>query len=89
MSSPSLQAIGLRGSLLKAIERKARREGRTAREYVRLLIERDLLAEKTFDEILKPVRDDFRKSGVTEDQLDGIVKRARRAAAGNARRTRK
>ena len=40
-----------------------------------MLIERDLLADGTFDEILKPVRDDFRKSGINEAELDAIVER--------------
>lgn len=37
------------------------------------LIEQDLLAEKSFDELLHPIRRDFQKSGVTEAKLDAIV----------------
>ena len=79
MSSLSLQDLGLKGGLLKAIEKKARHAGKTLPEYVRWIIERDMLADQSFDQILKPVRADFRKSGVTEDQLDEIVERARNA----------
>ena len=48
-------------------------------EKMRSLIERDLLADKPFDQIVAPIREDFRKAGVTEAQLDQIVDRARKA----------
>ena len=89
MSSLSPGDIGLGRSLLRAVEQKARRQGKTPPEYVRLLIERDLLADRTFDEILKPVRDDFRKSGISEEQLDQIVERARNAARRKTRGARR
>jgi hypothetical protein len=79
MSTLSFREFGLPPALLKAVKKRARSAGTTAREYVRLLIERDLLAEKSFDEILRPIRADFRKSGITEGQLDEIVERARRS----------
>jgi hypothetical protein len=69
--------LGLRLADQKAVVRKAARAGKTVPQYVRELIEQDLLAEKTFDDILRPVRADVRKSGVTQNQLDAIVKRAR------------
>jgi len=58
-------------------------------DYVKRLIERDMLADRTFDEILMPVRADFRKSGITEDQLDKIVDRARKATRPKAWRARR
>lgn len=88
MSTASPPRIEIGRSLLRAVERKARHEGQTAQEYVRLLIERDLLADKTFDEILKPVREDFRRSGVTPEQLDEIVERARSTARRKRRKPR-
>ncbi|HWE95578.1 MAG TPA: hypothetical protein VG269_16555 [Tepidisphaeraceae bacterium] len=86
MTSLLLQDIGLKPAHLKAIQKKARDAGTTAPEYVRSLIERELLSDKSFDEILRPVRDDFKKAGVTEAQLDGIVERARHAAQPRPRR---
>jgi hypothetical protein len=70
--------IGLPPTQLKALARKAKRAGKTPAEYLRLLVEQDLLAGKSFDEILRPIRQDFQKSGVTETQLEAIVRRARR-----------
>jgi len=77
MSSLTLKDLGLPASKLRAVARKAKRAGQTAAEYVRFVIERDLLADKTFDEILRPVRREFHKSGVTPEQLDAIIDRAR------------
>lgn len=84
MSTLSLQGIGLRPTQLKAIEKKAKFAGKSAAEYVRLLIERDLLADLPFDEILRPIREDFRQSGITESQLDEIVRRARHQSRSRA-----
>ena len=77
MSTTPLAAIGLAPAQLRAVEKKARRAGTTAPEYVRALIERDLMADRSFDEILRPVRADFERSGITEAQLDKTVRRAR------------
>jgi hypothetical protein len=87
MSSLTLKDIGLPASKLQAVTRKAKRAGRTAAEYVRFVIERDLLADRTFDEILRPVRREFRKSGVTPEQLDAIIDRARADTRPKRRRT--
>jgi hypothetical protein len=86
MTSLLLQDIGLKPAHLKAIKKKARAAGTTAPEYVRSLIERELLSDKSFDDILRPVREDFRKAAVTETQLDGIVERARDATRKHPRR---
>ena len=88
MTLLSFQTIGLRPGQWRAIEKKARHIGKTAPEYVRSLIERDLLAEKPFDEILRPIREDFRRAAVTPNQLDQIVRRARRASHTRMRRAR-
>ena len=80
MTTLAFRQFGLRPAQLKQLDRKAKSEGKSAVEYVRALIERDLLADKSFDEILKPIREGFRKSGVTQDELDELVNEARQAA---------
>lgn len=75
--------------MLKAVAKKAKHHGKTLPEYVRYVLERDVLADKSFDEILKPVRADFRKSGITENELDEIVERARNAAFRKSSRSRR
>jgi len=82
----ALRALGLTQGSIRALEKKARRHGRTAPQYVRDLIDGDLLAEKSFDEILAPVREGFRKSGMTEAELDALVQRARKSVRRGSRR---
>jgi hypothetical protein len=82
----TLQDIGLKPATLKAVQKKAKEVGKTPREYVRFLIESGLLAEKTFDEILKPVREGFKRSGITEDELDTLVTRARKDIYAQSKR---
>jgi len=44
------------------------------------------LSEKSFDEILKPFRDEVEASEMSDDELDGLFRRVRREAS-NARRS--
>lgn len=89
MMTIGMHDIQLKASQFKALEKKAREEGVTPPEYIRLMIERDLLAERTFDEILRPIREDVRRKGITEEQIDAIVDRARRAPSRKAGRSRR
>jgi hypothetical protein len=86
MTSLSLQDIGLRPGQIKAVEKRARREGKSPSEYLRSLVERDLLMGGSFDDVLRPIRAGFKKSGVTEEELDALVKRARKDARTRHRR---
>jgi hypothetical protein len=73
----------------RRLKSEAVRLGVREADYVKRRIERDMLADRTFDEILMPVRADFRKSGVTEEQLDEIVDRARKTTRPKGRRARR
>lgn len=62
---------------------KAQRLGLTPERYVKHLVEEYLsldreARETTFDELMAPTREEFRRSGVTEAQLDKLVDRARK-----------
>jgi hypothetical protein len=89
MSSLSIQDLGLGPAQLRALDSKAKRQGKTRQAYVRSLVERDLLADKPFDEIVKPIREDFRRAGVTDAELDQIVDRARKATSTRRRGARR
>ena len=77
MTCLSLQDIGLRPGQIRAVEKRARQEGKSPSEYLRSLVERDLLIQSSFDDVLRPIRAGFKKSGVTEEELEALVKRAR------------
>ena len=52
-----------------ALEQRARERGcRDVTTYVERLITTDLLAAKSFDEILAPIRRTFHASGMSEDE---------------------
>ncbi len=79
MTMATFRQLGLRPAQVKALDQKAKQQGKTRTQFLRWIIERELAAQ-SFDEILKPVRDDFRKSGITESELDELVDRARSSA---------
>jgi hypothetical protein len=85
----SIHDLGLKPGQLRALNAKARHNGQTAPEYVKHLVERDLLASKSFDEILKPVREGFQRSGMTSEELDGLVTKSRRAIHAKRNRGRR
>jgi hypothetical protein len=81
----SLEAIQLRPALRRAVERKVKRAGVTADEYIRSLVERDLRTGDSFDDVLRPIRQGFGKAGVTPAELDALVAAARRDVAAATR----
>jgi len=61
-----------------ALEQRARERGcDDVNKYVERLIATDLLAAKSFDEILAPIRRTFQESGMSEDDLDALFEEAR------------
>jgi hypothetical protein len=67
----------------KAAAAKARALGTTPETFIESLID---AATLSFDEILAPVRKSFARSGVTEDELDEVVTKARKAIHARSRR---
>jgi hypothetical protein len=47
-------------------------------DFVENIIEKELDKSKTLDEIFAPVRKEFEKQGMTEDELDELIYQARR-----------
>jgi hypothetical protein len=61
-----------------ALEQRARARGCSdVGKYVEQLISADLLAAKSFDEILAPIRKTFQQSGISEDDAEALFKEAR------------
>jgi hypothetical protein len=77
-SLQDIEDVELSPKTFRAVRSKAKRAGKTPGEYVKFLIERDMLADRTFDEILRPFRKDVKASGLTPAKLDEIVDRARK-----------
>lgn len=61
-----------------ALEQRARERGcNDVNKYVERLITTDLLAAKSFDEILAPIRKTFQESEMSEDELEALFEAAR------------
>ena len=61
-----------------ALEQRARERGCSdVTMYIERLITTDLLAAKSFDEILAPIRKTFQTSGMSEDEIEAFFAEAR------------
>jgi hypothetical protein len=74
----SIEISGLPQGTKVAIEQLSRSKGKSAEEYLRTLIEAEILSEQSFTQILAPIRQSFRESGMTEGQLDALFEDARK-----------
>ena len=62
--------LDLKPEVERALRSKADASGFPVSDYVNELIRKDVSGEPTLDERLAPVRDQFEKSGMTEEELD-------------------
>jgi hypothetical protein len=58
-----------------------RRSGKTAEQFLRALIEGEILSRQPFSEILEPIRSSFDASGMSEHELDQLLQEAREEVA--------
>jgi hypothetical protein len=58
---------------LRLCERATKR-GQDVGSYVRTLVEEDLKDSPTLSEILAPIHEDFRQSGMSEEELETFLK---------------
>lgn len=78
----------------ESVKSQANKEGKLLKNYVESLVEEgskrqdriDLLAEKSFDEILVPFRRDVEESGLSDEALDALFTEARKEASRARRR---
>jgi hypothetical protein len=73
----TIEITGLPQGTREAIRELSQSKGKSTDEYLRTLIEAELLSQQSFAEILAPIREGFRKSGMTEEQLDALFAEAR------------
>lgn len=73
----TIEITGLPEGTREAIQELSKSKGNSADEYLRTLIEAALLSQQTFADILAPIREGSRKSGMTEEQLDALFEDAR------------
>src|SRR6266446_2448439 len=86
--------ISLPPEIEESVKSQANKEGKPLADYVESLVEEgsrrreriDLLAEKSFDEILAPFRQNVEESGLSDEALDALFTEARKEAS-RVRRT--
>ncbi len=71
---------------VRAIAEAAKREGNTPEACALELLETALLARRPFEEIVEPIAKSFDESGMTEEELDDLIKQARHAGREEKRR---
>ena len=76
----SSHAVTLDEKHFRVAEQKARALGTTPDEYIRRLIESDLLADQPLDQILAPIRKGFEH--LSDEQLDSLFADAKKRADG-------
>jgi hypothetical protein len=64
---------------VQAIAEAAKRQGTTPEAAALELLETAVLAQRPFEEIVEPIARSFDESGMTEEDLDGLVAPATRA----------
>ncbi len=70
------------------LQERARKSGADVAEYVKGLIDKDLTTP-SLDEILRPLREEFQVSGMTEEELDTLVDEAREEVWQERQKTRR
>jgi hypothetical protein len=81
--------ISLSPEVEESVKSQAAKDGLPLEDYVESLVEEatrrrnriDLLAEKSFDEILEPFRRNVEESGISDEELDTLFREARKEAS--------
>lgn len=73
MQTATLEITGIPLELFKALGEKAQQKGKSPAALVRELIEVEVLAAPSFDEILAPVRQGFKESGMTGEEAETFL----------------
>ena len=68
-----------------ALEDRTRAEGCNVKDYLEKLVEKEVNRERTFDEILAPFRDAVEKSGISDEDLDTLFRKARKEVSKERR----
>ena len=71
---------------VQAIAEAAKRQGTTPEAAALELLETAVLAQKPFEQIVEPIAQSFDESGMSEEELDDLVKQTQTAIREERRR---
>ena len=72
-----LGTIQLPVTTIQALGSIAKEQGKSTEQYVFELLETQIIASTSFDEILAPIRQGFKESGMSEDEITAMFEEAR------------
>lgn len=73
----TIEISGLPTGTKAALEQVARSDGKSGEEFVRTLIQAEILSRRPYSEILAPIRKSFKETDMTEDDLDALIEEVR------------
>lgn len=77
IQTETIEVTGLPLGTKDALEQISRDRGKSSEELMREMIQAEIQAASSFDEILAPIRQGFKESGLSEAELDGLFEEAR------------
>ncbi len=79
MTTHTIEVTDVDEDLLRRLDQRAHQQGQDRSAYLRDLVQRDLArqgakaADKTFTEILTPIHDSVRWSGMSDEEVVGLL----------------
>ena len=73
----TIEITGLPETVIEKLSERAEKIGATTPDYVRYLIEEDLVSPMSARVLYAPVREQIKESGISEDELDDLLEKAR------------
>ena len=73
----TIEISGLPTGTKAALEQVARSDGKSGEEFVRTLIQAEILSRRPYSEILAPIRKSFKETDMTEDDFDALIEEVR------------
>lgn len=77
LHTETIEVTGLPAGTIDALEQIGRDRGKSAEELVQEIIQTEIQAASSFDEILAPIRQGFKESGLSEEELDELFEEGR------------
>lgn len=74
-----IEISGLPAGTRQALEQIGQGKGKSVEEYIRSIIEAEILSYQSFDDILRPTRESFAANAMTDNELDKLVDEERQA----------
>ena len=77
MDTATIEISGLPVATIEKLDQRAGKIGATTPEYVRYLIEEDLVSPMSLRVLYAPVREQIRADDISDDELDILLEEAR------------